>query len=24
VQPSGSVEHATGQMRWVIGRMLGA
>ncbi|MET8997394.1 TetR family transcriptional regulator [Amycolatopsis sp. NPDC004169] len=24
VQPSGSVAHATGQMRWVIGRMLGA
>ncbi|WP_410621892.1 TetR family transcriptional regulator [Amycolatopsis sp. cmx-8-4] len=24
VQPSGSVEHATGQTRWVIGRMLGA
>jgi AcrR family transcriptional regulator len=24
VQPSGSVEHASGQMRWVIGRMLGA
>lgn len=24
VQPSGSVEHATGQMRWVIGRMLGS
>jgi AcrR family transcriptional regulator len=24
VQPSGSAEHATGQMRWVIGRMLGA
>jgi AcrR family transcriptional regulator len=23
VQPSGSVEHTTGQMRWVIGRMLG-
>jgi AcrR family transcriptional regulator len=23
VQPSGSVEHATGQMRWVIGRLLG-
>ena len=22
VQPSGSAEHATGQMRWVIGRML--
>jgi AcrR family transcriptional regulator len=24
VQPSGSAEHASGQMRWVIGRMLGA
>lgn len=24
VQPTGSLEHATGQMRWVIGRMLGA
>ncbi|MET8845764.1 TetR family transcriptional regulator [Amycolatopsis sp. NPDC004625] len=24
VQPSGSVAHASGQMRWVIGRMLGA
>lgn len=24
VQPSGSAEHATGQMRWVIGRMLGS
>lgn len=24
VQPSGSVEHASGQTRWVIGRMLGA
>ncbi|MCR6483389.1 TetR family transcriptional regulator [Amycolatopsis sp. OK19-0408] len=23
VQPSGSAEHASGQMRWVIGRMLG-
>ncbi|WP_372666605.1 TetR/AcrR family transcriptional regulator [Amycolatopsis kentuckyensis] len=23
VQPSGSAEHAVGQMRWVIGRMLG-
>jgi AcrR family transcriptional regulator len=23
VQPSGSVEHASGQMRWVVGRMLG-
>ncbi|MEV7094074.1 TetR family transcriptional regulator [Amycolatopsis sp. NPDC051045] len=23
VQPSGSVAHASGQMRWVIGRMLG-
>jgi AcrR family transcriptional regulator len=24
VQPSGSAEHASGQMRWVIGRMLGS
>ncbi len=24
VQPTGSVEHATGQMRWVVGRLLGA
>lgn len=24
VQPTGSIEHATGQMRWVVGRMLGA
>lgn len=24
VQPSGSVAHASGRMRWVIGRMLGA
>ncbi|MDT7805483.1 MAG: hypothetical protein QOI78_8916 [Actinomycetota bacterium] len=24
VQPSGSAEHASGQTRWVIGRMLGA
>ncbi|KDN22854.1 TetR/AcrR family transcriptional regulator [Amycolatopsis rifamycinica] len=24
VQPSGSAAHASGQMRWVIGRMLGA
>jgi len=24
VQPTGSIEHATGQMRWVAGRMLGA
>jgi len=24
VQPSGSAEYAAGQMRWVIGRMLGA